>query len=292
MLTKLKFIVEFAVFYLLTIILYYLPYRVSIKTGAAIGRLLYRLSGRRRNITIDNISAALDVTREEAGGIARRALENIGVTFAEFIKLPTLDDRFFEENIEIAGFNHYIEAKGKGKGILFLGAHLGNWELLGASHQRREGAMSVVYRPTSNPYVSRYIDSLRRSAGLQTIPSRNAARKIMSDIKKGGSVGILLDQHAVDEEAINVDFFGRPAATSYGLALIALKTGTPVVPLFLTREENHKFLCHYGKPIYLKKGEDLKSDIKEATQLFNRIIEEMIRKYPEQWFWLHRRWKV
>ena len=198
--------IEFFLFYLITRILYYLPFSTAIKLGKYLGRLLYMLSGSRRRITIENISASLEVSADEADTIAKKSLENIGITFAELIKLPTLEDSFFEDNIEIEGFNNYIEARDKGKGVLLLGAHLGNWELLGASHLKREDKVSVVYRPTSNPYVSSFIDSLRKSIGVETIASKNAARKIMGHLKKKGSVGILLDQHAVDEEAINVDF--------------------------------------------------------------------------------------
>ena len=284
--------IEYFIFYAVTRLISCLPFSTAVNIGKQLGRLLYRLSGSRRKITVDNISTSLNISTAEAEIIAKKALENIGMTFAEFIKLPSLEDSFFENNIEVEGFDNFIAARDKGKGVLILSAHIGNWELLGASHQKREGKMSCVYRPTSNPFVGDFIDSIRKSTGLGTIPSKNAARKIMTHLKRGGTAGILLDQHAVVEEAINVDFFGRPAATNYGLALIALKTGSPVVPLFLTREVGSKFKCHYGEPIYPEKSDDLKSDIKKATEHFNKVIEEMIKRYPDQWFWLHRRWKV
>lgn len=292
MTTKIKYIIEYIFFLLLVKFLAVMPLRWSVKAGSKTGLLLYMLSGRRRKITSENISRALRIGEDEADELMREVFENIGKTFAEFTKIPFLDQSFFDEYVDVEGYENYLEAKSGGKGVLLLSAHLGNWELLGTFHQGREGSMSVVYRKTNNPLVNGLIDSIRKSYGLNTIPSKDSARKIMSALKKGGSVGILLDQHAPDSEAVIVDFFGRPASTSYGLALIALKTGTPVVPVFMTREKNGRFRCVYDPPVYLKKGKDLQEEIRSATETFNEIIEKHIRKSPEQWFWLHRRWKV
>ncbi|MBE9503980.1 MAG: lysophospholipid acyltransferase family protein [Proteobacteria bacterium] len=283
--------IEFFLFYLIARILYYLPYTTGIKLGEYLGRLFYRVSRSRRNITAENLSTTLGIEGPQAEEMALKVMQNVGATFAEFLKIPGLDERFFTESIEVEGFENYLEAKKMGKGVFLLSAHIGNWEILGASHQRREPQSAVVFRKTSNPYVNAYIESIRKGY-VDPIPSKDAARKIMAALKKGGSVGILLDQHAVDEEAIIVDFLGRPAATSYGLALIALKTGTPVVPVFMLRKGGGKFRCVYERPICLKKDEDLKEDIRQATIDFNEIIGKYVKMYPEQWFWIHRRWKV
>lgn len=290
--SKLRYLAEYAPFYLFAKLSSALPFEVSAKAGRCVGRLFYAFGKRRREMAIKNISTSLGLERGAAEETARRAFENIGITFSEFLKLPSLEESFFEKNIEVEGFENFLSARAEGKGVLLLGAHFGNWELLGATFRRHGGPASVVYRKTKNPYVDSFIDSVRQRCGLKTIPHRNSARKIMSALRHGEAVGILLDQHATSKDGIIVDFFGRPAATNYGLALIALKTGAPVVPTFLIREDGGKFRCVYDKPVHLAKSGDLEADIRDATIRFNEIIERFIRNNPEQWFWIHNRWKV
>lgn len=291
--SRISYLAEYIPFYIIARGFSVLPFSLSVKTGRMIGGLLYRIDRKHRNLASGNISLVLGLNRSEAEALARRVFENIGATFAEFIKIPSLDRAFFDNNITVDGFENYIKAKGEGKGVLMLGAHLGNWELLAAAHLIKMGEVaSVVYRRTKNPYVSGFIDLLRRSYGLKTLPHRNSVREIMAALKRGEGVGILLDQHAGTKEAIIVDFLGRPAATNFGLALIALKTGVPVVPVFLVREGEGGYRAVYEEPIYLQKSGDSEKDIREATVRFNSVIEKYVRRYPEQWFWVHNRWKI
>ncbi|MDO8446298.1 MAG: lysophospholipid acyltransferase family protein [Deltaproteobacteria bacterium] len=291
--SSIRYLAEYVPFYLFTRFFSILPLKSSVQAGRRLGRLLFSIDRRHRKVAIDNLSIILDLDPVEAEGIARTVFENIGMTFAEFIKIPTLGKSFFDNNVEVDGFENYLRAKGAGKGVLMLGAHLGSWELLPACHLIKMGeAASVVYKRTKNPYVSRFIDSIRRSYGLKTIPHRNSVREIMAALRRGEGVGILLDQHAGLKEAIVVDFIGRPAATNYGLALIALKTGAPVVPMFFVREGDERYRFIYEEPIHLQKSGDSERDIREATIRFNSVIEKYVRKYPEQWFWVHIRWKA
>lgn len=288
---KIRYFFEYIPFYLLTKILSSLPFRVSVNIGKRLGRLLYRIDRKRRDIAIENISMALGLERADADIIVKKVFENLGMVFAEFVNIPRLGKDFFVDNIAVEGFENYLSANNDGKGVLLLGAHLGNWEFNPPSHLTRVAAANVVYRKTKNPYVERFVDSIRRSCGLNTIPHRNSIREIMAALKRGEGVGLLLDQHTGEKEAIVVDFFGRPAATNIGLAVIALKTGTPVVPMFMVRE-GEKYRAVYEEPIRLHKTGDTERDIRDATIRFNYIIEKYVRRYPEQWFWVHRRWKV
>ncbi len=289
---KIRYFIEYAPIYLLSKFLPLLPRTSAEKCGRCVGGLLYHLWPSRRKMTMENISMALGLQSGEAKKLSRCVFKHLGLTLVEMLRLPALTDRFIEEQIAVEGYENYLEAKAEGKGVLLLAAHLGNWELMGAAHCRKGEALHVVYKKPKNPYVDRFIYGLRKRSGIETIPHRNAAKKIFAALKKGEDVGILLDQHTLAKEAMIIDFFGQPAATNYGLALIALKTGAPVVPIFLVRAKGGGYRCIYEKPIYLTKSEDLKKDRKRATITFTKIIEEKIREYPEQWFWLHDRWKA
>lgn len=290
MLLKMRYFVEYIPFYIIARGFSVLPLNLSVKAGRMIGGVLYRIDRKHRNLASENISLALGLGRTEADTLARRVFENIGMTFAEFIKIPSLDRDFIENNIAVDGLDNYREAKAEGKGVLLLAAHLGNWELLAAP--LRGEKVSVVYKKTKNPYVNSFINGIRGSYGLKTISHRNAVKDILAALKRGEGVGILLDQHAGMKEAVIVDFIGRPAATNIGLAIIALKTGAPVVPIFLIREGEGRYRAVYDEPIYLQKSGDSEKDIKEATIRFNSVIEKYVRMYPEQWFWVHDRWKI
>lgn len=290
--SRISYLAEYIPFYIIARVFSVLPFSLSVKTGKTVGGLLYRIDRKHRNLASENISLALGLSRSEAEALARKVFENIGATFAEFIKIPSLDRAFFDNNITVDGFENYIKAKSEGKGVLMLGAHLGNWELLAASHAMRGEQASVVYKRTKNPYVDRFIDSIRKKYGVKTLSHRNSVKEILASLKRGEGVGILLDQHAGSKEAVFADFLGRPAATNYGLALITLRTGAPVVPMFLVREGNERYRIIYDEPIYLQKSGDSEKDIREATIRFNGVIEKYVRKYPEQWFWVHNRWKI
>jgi len=287
-----KYILEYIPFYLFAKAIQAMPLAMAIKTGRTLGALLYRLSGKRVAMAESNISRALGLDKQEASEITKKAFINVGTTLAEFVKIPYLDRSLFDNNISVEGEENLTDAQSDGKGVLLLGAHIGNWELLGAYLQYRFGNISVIYRKTKNTYVDSFINSIRTSLGTETIPHRNSIRKVMSNLKKKGMVGILLDQHAIPEDAVVVDFFKRPAATNYGLALIALKTGAPVVPVFVVRDGKGGYKCIYEKPIRPSKSDDNDKSIEEATISFNTALEKIITAYPEQWFWIHNRWKL
>ena len=290
--SRIIYLPEYLLLYLFTRIIYILPFDFSVKIGRLLGRLVYRLDERHRRIALENIASTLGLKGAEAEKIVFSVFENLGMVLAEFIKIPTVDKSFLDKRVSVEGFENYLKAKSEGKGILMLGAHLGNWELLAATHLLKMGERaSVVYMKTKNPYVDRFIDSIRKSYGLKTIPHHNAMKRVLAALRRGEAVGVLLDQHGGDKEAIKVDFIGRTAATSMGLALMALRTGAPVVPMFMVREGDDRFRFKYEEPIYLKKSGDMEKDIRDGTTIFNRVIEDYVRRYPEQWFWVHRRWK-
>ena len=287
-----KFFVEYVFFRFFIGIVRFLSFFSSIKVGKMLGKLISKLDAKRTLIAFDNISMALDLKEKDAKVLTALVFENLGRTIVEFLQPGKYGQRYIAENVDVQGLENIKSAVAMGKGVLVLSAHLGNWELLGAALSEHAGQVTVVYKKTRNPFVSRFFHSTRLRRGIKTIPHVNSARKIMGLLKKGETVGILLDQYAVGSEAIKVDFFGMPAATNYGLALIALKTGAPVVPAFMVRDEKGGYRCIYEEAIYLEKSDDRDADIKAATTRFNEVLEKQVRSYPEQWFWVHNRWKV
>jgi KDO2-lipid IV(A) lauroyltransferase len=290
---RLRYLAEYIPLYILVRLFSALPLNLSRRVGKRLGRLLYWIDMKHRRIAVENLTTTIGVSRDKAAAIAKRVFENLGLTFAEFLNVSVSPKGFFEENVTVEGFENYQRAKEAGKGVLLLGAHFGSWELLAAAHLIKMGqAASVVYKRTKNPYVDRYIDSIRRSYGLKTIPHRNSVREIMAALRRGEGVGILLDQHARGREAVMADFLGRPAPTNIGLALIALKTGAPVVPLFSVREGDRCHRIIYEEAIWLRKSGDIEKDILDATTRFNEVIGRYVKSHPEQWFWVHNRWRV
>ncbi|MDT8317980.1 MAG: lysophospholipid acyltransferase family protein [bacterium] len=289
---KLRYFVEYVLFRLLIGFICFFSPSNSVKVGRFLGRLAFKVDRKHRRIAVDNLSMALGMAEEEAISFSSLVFENLGQTFAEFMQPHRYGRAYVLDNVHVEGLDNLIEAEKKGKGVLVLAAHIGNWELLGSALREHAGPVTVVYKKAKNPFVTEFIREARKGRGIDTIPHRNSARKILALLKKNETVGILLDQHATNKDAITADFFDIPAATNYGLALIALKTGAPVVPAFMVRDENGGYRCVYEKAIELDKGDDLQEDIKSATSRFNEILERLIRRYPEQWFWVHNRWKV
>ncbi|MDT8318595.1 MAG: lysophospholipid acyltransferase family protein [bacterium] len=269
-----------------------LPYGAAISLGKLTGTLFFLFCATYRKVAIKNLKLAYNLTDKEARSRAICVFKEMGTTFAEIITLSPLSEKHIEEKVDIEGYSNFLKAQESGKGVFLLSAHLGNWEMLAAIHSILSGSITVIYKKHKNPYVDRIITSLRQSSGIKVIPRRNSARKTIAALKKGETIGILSDLHTSKEaQSVMVPFFGRDASTNYGLALLAIKTGTPIVPAFTVRNGNGRHLCTYQKPVFLKSTGDLDRDIKDGTAKINAIIEEEIRKYPSQWYWVNDRWK-
>ena len=289
---KLRYFVEYVLFRLLIGFIRLFSPSASVKIGRFLGRLAFKVDKKHRRIAVDNLSMALGMEEEDALPFSSLVFENLGQTFVEFMQPHRFGRAYVADYVNVEGLENLQSAMAKGKGVLILAAHIGNWELLGSALREHAGPVTVVYKKAKNPFVTEFICSARKKRGIDTIPHRNSARKILALLKKNETVGILLDQHATNKDAIKADFFGIPAQTNYGLALIALKTGAPVVPAFMVRDESGVYRCVYEKAIDLDKGDDRQEDIESATSRFNEILERLVRRYPEQWFWVHNRWKV
>jgi len=243
---------------------------------------------------LGNIERAFkgEKTVGDALGIASSLYRNLGMSFVEFARLGKAGPGCIGENVSFEGLGNIEDGLRAGRGVVFLSAHYGNWELLSAALAWRGYRLSAVARPLDNPYINAYIEGLRTAPGNEIIEKKNAARKMVELLKANRILGILLDQRSSRKEGVEVEFFGIPALTSKGLAAIVARTGSAVVPVFIRRVEGgsrHVVMC--DPPLALSDTGDKDFDIKENTRRFTAAIEKYIRLYPDQWFWFHSRWE-
>ena len=289
---KSRWLAEYIIALSLLAFIKILPFRMALRFGGCLGTLACRMDKRHRLITEDNLSKSFpEKTSGETREIARSVFRNLGYSAVEFFRSSRYGPRF-DEYIEINGYSRYKKAIEKGRGLLLLTGHCGSWELLALAQSVKKPPIGVVVRPLDNPYLDRLVSGLRTQYGNSIIGKVKGMREILRWLEQGGAVGILLDQNVKAKEGVFVDFFGRPACTNKGLALMAARTKAPVLPAFIRRVglDRHEILV--GDEIPLIETGDKEADVVANTQAYTRAIEDFIRKYPDQWFWMHRRWKT
>lgn len=270
-----------------------LPIGAGLRIGAMLGRLFYYLDRRHREIALSNLEAALgrEKTEKERKRIALGSFENLGRSVAEICRFQRAEKSELQKRMEVEGWDHYRAALDQGKGVICLTAHFGNWELAPACLSFHHSQMYIVARALDNPYLNRMLNAWRERNGNRILNKKTAADEIVRLLRKGETVGFLLDQNTARKEAVFVDYFGAPAATHKGLAVLALRTGAPVLPAFIIRrEEGHRLVIE--KPLEPVRTGRLQDDVYETTALFTQKIESYVRRYPDQWLWVHRRWKT
>ena len=269
-----------------------LPPRWGLAIGAGLGQLSYRLLRRRRHVVLENLRAAYPEKSElKIRTIALAVFRNMGKLFFEICRFTCMDDEKLLELVEISGLSHIQTAFEKGKGVLVLTAHFGNWELMPVLGALLTYPCSYVYRPLQSPVLEKFLARTRTRYGGEKIPKKRSFRKILKFLDRKGLVFLLMDQNVRRQEGVFAPFFNRPACTNKGLALLALKTGAPVVPIFLLREETG-FKGLILPEVPLVNTGDKEKDLEANTRAYNLAIESVVRQYPEQWFWVHHRWKT
>jgi KDO2-lipid IV(A) lauroyltransferase len=269
-----------------------LKWRISLFEG--LSRLIYALDDRHRRIALRGLTLAFpEKDLKERNAIARSAFRNLARVAAEFFSLPRLNEKNFTRYITFEGLENFQKAYEKEKGILILTAHFGNWEWMAALFPlQSHHPVHVVVRPLDSRFLDSMVEQLRMRTGNQAIPKQKAMGQILRLLKAGEIVGILLDQNMAWQEGVFVDFFGEKACTNTGMALLALKTGTPVLPAFNIRQKDGRYRVVIEPEIPLVRTGDKERDVTENTQRFTQIIERYVRNYPDQWLWLHQRWKT
>jgi KDO2-lipid IV(A) lauroyltransferase len=258
-----------------------------------LGGMLFCLDKKHREIAMNNLTYAFGRQKlpQEIKKIARQVFINLVQVVFEIGWSLRLNERHFAEHFKIDGYHHIKNAYEKGRGVLALTAHFGNWELLAVIGAMIKFPISIVVRPLDFKPLDHFIFNLRTRYGGEIIPKQRSIRTVIRSLDRGEIVVLLMDQNVDWYEGVFVDFMGHRACTNKGLALLALKTGAPVVPVFMIREKRG-FRAEFGPEITTFKTGDKQKDIEINTQEYNRVIENVIRRYPDQWFWIHQRWKT
>ncbi len=271
-----------------------LPEGFALWCGKQLGSVFYHLDWERRKVALGNLHTAFgqEKTERELLAIARRTFENLGMMAVEFFRIPKMDAEAFKKRVTIEGLEEALKLLGRGKGVLLLLAHFGNWEMMGIMSKLIGDSIMVIAKPMKkNERMDQFITKIRNAAGLEVVSSIRASRIVIKALSRNRVVGILIDQRAKRSEGIWADFFGKKAPTTPALAVLAMKTDAPVVPVFMVRNGFGKHRLVIQEPLELVRTGDIKSDVEANTQLFNHTLESMIRQYPDQWFWVHRRWE-
>ena len=267
----------------------WLPARLGLWVGSRLGDLAWTALPRRRTVALENLARAFPGrSATELARISRASFRHLGMNFVESCVFFFRPPARLLSRVSVDGLPNVEAAHAMGRGILLLGAHFGNWELLAASHALTRFPLSVVVRPLDSPLYDGILERFRTRSGVELITKRRALTDIVEALRRGRMVGILLDQNASRREGVFVPFFGIPASTSKGMALIALRTGAPVLPVFIRRRPDGRHVIDAGAPVPVPPD----GDVVAFTRAFNEAIEAAIRQAPEQWFWLHRRWKT
>lgn len=260
--------------------------------GRRLGDLGFAVLGRRRHLALDNLRRAFpELPPAVVRRLGRRSYQHLGQLFVELCWLLAHPLERFLERVTVEGLDHLTSVMATSGRALILSAHLGNWELLTAASRLADYRLAVVVRPLDASWLNTLAERLRRRAGVELIDKRRALRPVLDALARGRMVGILLDQNASRREGVFVPFFGRPASTSRAMAVLALRTGTPVVPIFVRREHagRHRVVVH--PPLMpMAKGGD--GAVVELTARCTAVIEAAIRETPEQWLWMHSRWRT
>jgi Kdo2-lipid IVA lauroyltransferase/acyltransferase len=271
-----------------------LPRPLARAVAIFFAQIIYLLHFRLRRVGLRNLALAFpEKSKSERARILRGEFTSLGRQLAEVCHFPKYTLENVNQVIVYDGFENYERAYARGKGVLFLTAHFGGWELSAFSHSMHGHWMHVVMRPMDNLYLDRLIRNYRTMHGNTTVDKDDFIRGLLAAMKKGEVVGILMDTNMTPPQGIFVDFFGIPACTASGLARIALRTDAAVVPTFTIWDPVlRKYRLRFDPAVDLIRTDDNEADIITNTQLFTKIIEDYVRRYPDQWLWVHRRWKT
>ena len=268
-----------------------LPLSVVRGIGEALGLLVYAVDAVHRRIALANLKIAFP--KKSAGEcriIARSMFQHFGRLLLELLKYSSLSEERQMALVDWEGEERVRLALAQGKGVLFCTGHFGFWEQQALAHALKFEPMAVMARPLDNPKLHELLEAIRTSNGNEVVYRRGAVRRALRLLAEGKSVGILIDQHMTSADAIYVDFFGRPAATTSTLAALAIRTGAPVIPLFAFPAARGRYRMIYEHPVE-PPPHDSENAVREFTQRCTDVLEMHVRRHPQLWLWMHRRWR-
>jgi len=296
-LKEMRWYLEAALFLAVSRTIAWLPDRWVRPTGRLIGRLFFFLLKERRLVAIGNIEASLPFLERQPGwvrrsayALARETFENLGRSVVEDCKIYHGRGRHLLDAVQFRGLEHFQAAREKGKGVAFITAHCGNWDLLALSFGARVNEIGVVARRQDNPHLNTVLERIRQAYGNEVIYKNTALRTMLASFKKQGIVGMLVDQAVGADEGVLVEFIGRPAWATKLPAYIARKSGTPMVPVFIHREGDGHVVT-FNPALTLSDSPQVEIAAAEDVAGLNGYIERYIIAHPTEWYWIHKRWK-
>jgi Kdo2-lipid IVA lauroyltransferase/acyltransferase len=282
---------EFGAVRLVSALVSLLPMRLVRGCGAALGRLAYAVDRRHRRIALDNLAAAFPSRPErELRGLARAMFAHFGSLLLELLKFGTYSPERMRAAIDVEGAERARQAYDQQRGVLFFTGHFGYWEIQAIVEPLHGHPISVLARPLDNERLNEMLERIRTQTGNSVIYREGAVRRVLRELAANHGVALLIDQHLHTPDAVYVDFFGRPAATTSALAALALRTGAPVVPVFALPLPGGRYRLVYEHPVDPPRA-DTPDAVREFTQRCTDVLEMYVRRHPELWLWMHRRWR-
>ena len=270
----------------------WLPLSLVDWAGRMLGLVFYVFDRPHRRVAETNVAAAFPTrTRKERVAIVRGAFEHFGRLLFALLKFSTLSPEAMLARVEFEGEERVRLAHAQGRGIIFVTGHFGFWEIQALVHALRLPPMAVLARTLDNPKLNALLEALRTQTGNSVIYRQGAMRRVLRRLQGGESVGILIDQHILSRDAINVTFFDRPAATTPAVAALALRTGAAVIPLFALPLGGGRYRMVYEPPIEVPPKESPEA-VQAFTQRCTDVLEMYVRRHPHLWLWMHRRWRA
>jgi KDO2-lipid IV(A) lauroyltransferase len=291
---KIRHIIEYLLVLLVRLPALILPRRAAIWYGRRLGDLVYLLDIRHRRDVMNNLDLAYrdEISAREKKKIAIGSYRHFASMLVDLLCSPYVSRKKLEKISEVIGWENLEEACARGRGVLILTAHLGVWEMMGVAQGYRGLPLNVVARRLDNPLLEKILHRYRTRSGNTVLFKQNAVKAILEVLHQKQATAVLIDQNVSAKHGIFVDFFGVPACTTTVISAIALKTGAPVVPAFSLPLPGGRWQFIYDKPMeFTAEGNRIEA-IRDVTQQCTRIIEDYIRKRPEAWLWMHRRWKT
>ncbi len=292
--SKLETNLEYAAVRLIVGSLGIFPRPFAVKTGCLLGNLTYRISRKLRQTGERNLTMAFpELAAEKRERILRDSFTNLGRQLGEFSQFSKTTPASLRQIVDCEGLAHLEAARASGRGVILVTGHLGMWEYSSLALSAFGYPLSFLVRRMDNPKIEQIVDQVRTKFGNRTISKDGATRSMLKILKSGGTLGILTDINTTAREGIFVDFFGIPAATTFIMAKLALRTDALVLPTFaLWDEEKQRVLLKIEPPVTFEKTGDEPTDVRNLTAAATKALENCIRHYPGQWLWIHKRWRT
>ena len=282
---------EYVALVVIAMVVGVLPWSFTRWVGRALGQAFYLLLHSRRRLAIENLQAAFpNRSSAECRALARSTFLHFGRFAADLLKFRKLSPNAMLDLIEVSGAEHVEKAQASGKGILFITGHFGFWEIQALAHALKFEQMSVMARALDNPHVHKFLESIRVSTGNVVIYRRGTLRRVFKTLRQNGAVGIPIDQHVQSRDAVYVKFFNRTVATTAALAVLAARTGAPVIPLFALPLNDGRYRLVY-EPVVPPPENETPEALLAFTQRCTNVLETYVRRHPSLWLWMHRRWR-